>query len=95
VGADQVAVEPLAEQRPQTPISGARLEGLEPAVGEARDAGLEVEAEQVHDRKHDVGDAAAIDVQALSLFVVMTGFVLLWVRIARDLRGLLARRRKD
>ena len=31
---------------------------------------------------------------AASLFVVVTGFVLLWIRIARDIAGLWARRRK-
>jgi hypothetical protein len=34
-----------------------------------------------------------ITAAAASLFVVLTGFVLLWIRLSRDFMGVLARRR--
>jgi hypothetical protein len=60
---DQVGVEPLAEQRPEAPISGARLKSIESPIRQTRDARFEVEPEQVHYGEDNVGDAAAIDMQ--------------------------------
>lgn len=60
---DEIAVELVSEQRGKAAVALGRLEGIQAAIGQARDARLEIEPEQVHDREHDVGDAATIDMQ--------------------------------
>lgn len=60
---DQIAVEPVSEQRCQATVALGCLEGIEAAIGQARNTWLEIEPEQMHDREHNIGDSPAIDVQ--------------------------------
>jgi hypothetical protein len=62
VGLDQLPVEVLAHERRQHAVAPLCLERIEPAVIRARHAWLEPDAEQIHDRKHVIAEAAAVRV---------------------------------
>ncbi len=53
---DEVSVESLDKQLPETPVSRARVEGIEPLIRQARDAWFEVELEQVRHCEDGVGE---------------------------------------
>src|SRR3546814_8912718 len=60
---DQIPVEPVTEQWRKPAIALRRFECVEAPVGQARNARLEIEPEEMHRCEHDVGNAASIDVQ--------------------------------
>ena len=63
VADDQVPVEPVTEQWRKPAIALRGFESVEAPVGQARNARLEIEPEEMHRREYDVGNAASIDVQ--------------------------------
>src|SRR3546814_10027976 len=63
VADDQIPVEPVTEQWRKPAIALRRFECVEAPVGQARNARLEIEPEEMHRCEHDVGNAASIDVQ--------------------------------
>ncbi len=63
VRADQLRVQPVAEQWRERTVLCLGFERVELAVRQARDAGLERQAEQMHDGEDDVRDAAAVDME--------------------------------
>lgn len=60
---DQVPTEAAPEQRCEPTIAPRGLETIELSIRQARNARLEIEAEQMHDGEHDIGDAATIGVE--------------------------------
>src|SRR3546814_4502383 len=60
---DLIPVEPVTEQWRKPAIALRRFECVEAPVGQARNARLEIEPEEMHRCEHDVGNAASIDVQ--------------------------------
>jgi hypothetical protein len=64
VCADQLRVQPVAEQWRERTVLCLGFERVELAVRQARYAGLERQAEQMHDGEDDIRDAAAVDMEA-------------------------------
>lgn len=62
MGRDQLLVDPAGEEGFERRPSAGWDEGMEPAVGEVRDAGGEAEPEQAAEREHMIRDAAAVGV---------------------------------
>src|SRR3546814_14168258 len=63
VADDKVPVGPVTEQGRKPAIALRGFESVEAPVGQARNARLEIEPEEMHRREYDVGNAASIDVQ--------------------------------
>ena len=60
---DQIAIEPLPEQRGKAAVAAGGFEGVETSIGQARDTRLEGDAEQMHHREQDIRDTAAVDME--------------------------------